>query len=283
MIKQMQNGTDMQRSTARVSVIIITLNEQENIEQCLTSIAGWSDDIHIVDSHSTDNTVLIARHFRCNIHKVEPGHWANIRQWALSHLPLKYEWIAFIDADEWLTPELKNEITEKIGSNTRKNGFSAHLRLVFLNRQLKYGERYFRKLVLLRSGTVRYVSDGDAEHRFIKGQIGELRNDLMHQDLKPFAVWVDKHNRISLRAAQRYLEEKKLPDEAVTNRRNLRKLWDKLPLGLRPFFMFFYVYILRLGFLDGVEGLIYYLHHAFWYELLVYTKVKEIESAGKKR
>ena len=133
---------NMDKNKAKVSVIIITLNEEENIEQCLQSIYGWTDDIHIADSNSTDNTVEIAKRYTDNIHIVEErsrGHWATIRQWALSTVSPKYKWILFVDADEWLTEELKNEITRKINSDPNENGFYIPFRFIFMNRCLKYG------------------------------------------------------------------------------------------------------------------------------------------------
>lgn len=285
-------GDNMDKEKAKVSVIIITLNEEENIEQCLKSIYGWSNDIHIVDSNSTDNTIEIAKKYTNNIHIVEEGHWSNIRNWALSKLPLKYEWVMSIDADEWLTEGLKNEIIQKIDSNPDEIGFYIPKRFIFLNKWLKYGEMYGTMLRLYKHNKVRYVEKGDAECTIFEGKVGILKNDMIHQDLKLFSTWIDKHNKIALRAAKRYIEikerkkellHKPSTNEAIVGRPRLQKIWDKVPLLLRPFLMFFYVYFIKLGFLDGKEGLIYHLHHAFWYQLLIYTKIKEIEIGQVKR
>ena len=269
---------NMNKKKTGVSVIVITLNEEENIEQCLKSIYGWSDDIHIVDSYSTDNTIEIAKKYTDNIHTVERGNWATIRQWALSSIHLKYEWILFVDADEWLTEDVKNEIIQKVNSNIEENAFRVPRRFIFLNKWLKHGGQWFGELRLLKHGKVRFLKDGDSESKVVEGKVGVLKNDMVHQDLKPFSAWIDKHNKISLMAAERYMEirEEKM-DEAVMRKGVLWKIRDKVPLLLRPFLMFFYVYFIKLGFLDGKEGLIYHLHHAFWYELLIYTKIREIE------
>ena len=271
-------GGNMDKKKTGVSVIVITLNEEENIEQCLKSIYGWSDDIHIVDSYSTDNTIEIAKKYTDNIHTIEKGNWATIRQWALSSIPLKYEWILFIDADEWLTEDVKNEIIQKVNSNIEENGFRVPRRFIFLNKWLKHGGQWFGELRLLKHGKVRFLKAGDGESKVVEGKVGVLKNDMVHQDLKPFSAWIDKHNKISLMAAERHMEirEEKM-DEAIMRKGVLWKIWDKVPLLLRPFLMFFYIYFIKLGFLDGKEGLIYHLHHAFWYELLIYTKIKEIE------
>jgi glycosyltransferase involved in cell wall biosynthesis len=273
-------GDNLDKEKAKVSVIIITLNEEENIEQCLQSIYGWTDDIHIADSNSIDNTAEIAKKYTENIHTVEEasrGHWATIRNWALSNIPLKYEWIIFVDADEWLTEELKDEIPQKIDSNPDEIGFYIYFRFIFLNRWLKHGQ-HRPVLRLFKHNKVRYIPDGEATRMVFEGKVGILKNDIIHQDLKPFSAWLDKHNKISSIAAKRHVETQQGKiDEAITRRPWLRKIWDQVPLLLRPFLMFFYFYFIKLGFLDGKEGLIYHLHHAFWYELLIYTKVREME------
>lgn len=271
---------------AKVSVIIITLNEEENIEQCLQSVYGWSDDIHVVDSYSTDKTTEIAKKYTNNIYNIEEGQWSYIKNWAMSNIPLKYEWILSIDADEWLTKELKNEIIQKLNSNPDENGFYARIRFIFLDKWLKHGGQDFKKLILYKRNEVRYVEKGDDDYTIFKGEAGLLKNDFIHQNLKPFSAWIDKHNKISLRAAKRYIElnegkkeyiVKTNANETIIGRLGLQKIWNSVPLPLKPFSMFFYIYFIKLGFLDGREGLIYYLHHAFWYELLIYTKIKEME------
>lgn len=266
----------MTKQKAKVSAIIITLNEEENIEQCLQSVYGWSDDIHIADSNSTDNTVEIAKKYTGNIHTVEKGHWANLRNWAMLNIRLKYEWVIFVDADEWLTKELKNEITQKTDSDIEENGFYIRRRFIFLNKWLKHGG-YGQEVRLLKHEKTRFFEAGDVVQIKVDGKVGILKNDMVHQDLKSFSTWVDKHNRISLMAAERYIEKKgKITDKFRTGSW-LGKIWNKIPLLLRPFFWFFYVYFIKLGFLDGKEGFIYYVHHEIWYPLLIYTKIKEIE------
>ena len=272
------NAIKMDKKKAEVSVIIITLNEEKNIEQCLQSVYEWTEDIHIVDSNSTDRTVELAEKYTSNIHTTEEGHWANIRNWAMSNIPLKYEWVIFVDADEWLTNELKEEIIQKIQSDIEENGFHIRRRFIFLNKWLKHGGQHGIELRLIKHKRARYIESGDGEYVKVDGKVSILKNDMIHQDLKPFSTWIDKHNRISLMAAKRYIEiNKGKLDEAITRRRRVRKIWDKVPLLLKPFLMFFYVYFVKLGFLDGKEGLIYHLHHAFWYQILIYTKIKEME------
>jgi glycosyltransferase involved in cell wall biosynthesis len=277
------------KNKAKVSVIILTLNEEKNIRQCLQSMDSWTYDIHIVDSNSTDNTVEIAKEYTTNIHMIEEGHWANIRNWAMSSIPLKYDWVMFVDADEWLTEGLKSEINQKLNSTIEENGFYIRRKFIFLNKWLRHGRMYSKVLRLFKHEKTEYTESGDVEYPKVEGKVGLLNNDMVHQDLKPFSSWVDKHNKISLRAAKRYIEikdgKKELLYKSSTNetieggdRHWVREnIWDHVPLLSRPFLMFFYTYFINLGFLDGKEGLIYHLNHAFVYELLISTQIKEIE------
>lgn len=276
---------NMDKKSEKVSVIILTLNEEENIGQCLKSIYGWSDDIYIVDSNSIDRTVEIAKKYTDNIYTIEKGHWENLRNWAISNIPLKYEWIIFVDADEWLTKELKNEITGKTNSDIEESGFYVPRRFIFLGKWLKHGRQYGKgELRLFKHKKTRYIrTPENLEAAAVDGKVGILKNNMIHQDLKPFSAWIDRHNRYSSLAAKRYIEirEGKI-DEASMSRTLLQKIWYKFPLWVRPALMFFYVYVIKLGFLDGKEGLIYHLHHALWYELLIYTKAKEMKNRRAK-
>ena len=269
---------------APVSVIVLTLNEERNIENCLKSVHGWSDDIHIVDSYSKDSTVEIAKTFTDNVHQLEEGHWANLRNWAMRNLSLKYEWLLFLDADERLTEELKREISVLLKDSPEEKGFYIKRRFVFMGRWLRHGGLYPKVLRLFRHKFTEYIADGDVEYAEVKGKVGSLKHDMIHEDQKDTSRWIEKHNKISDRAAKQYLSKKgsllrkqARGSEIEGGRRIWLKesIWEKIPLLLRPSLTFLYQYIFRLGFLDGLEGLIYHLLQAFWYRLLIYVKVKE--------
>lgn len=271
---------------AKVSVIIITLNEQENIEDCLRSVYGWSDDIIIVDSYSEDKTVNIAKKYTQNIFQIEEAHWASIRNWAMRDLPLKYQWVLFLDADERITEALKTEIHELLETSPTENGFYIRRRFIFMNKWLKHGGLYPEVLRFFRYKFAEYIADGDVEYVRVTGDVGWLKNDMLHDDKKGISRWIEKHNRISDRAAQQYLTKKSSLLKAREKGSELEggsriwvkeTVWEKIPLLLRPLSAFSYQFILRLGFLDGLEGFIYHFLQAFWYRVLIYTKVKELQ------
>jgi glycosyltransferase involved in cell wall biosynthesis len=270
---------------ASVSVVILTLNEEANIEYCLRSVHGWSDDIHVVDSFSEDSTVMLAAKYTKNIHKVKEAHWADLRNWTLKKLPLKYDWVLFLDADEWLSEDLKREIAETLSVSSKVNGFYIKRRFIFMSRWLKHGGLYPKVLRLFRCQFVEYIPAGDVEYAKVKGEVGLLKHDMIHEDRKGISKWIEKHNKISDRAAKYYMHRlgsllrKQEKDSEIEGGRRVwvkEKIWEKIPLLLRPFLLFLYYYIFRLGILDGVEGLIYHLLWAFWYRLLTYAKVREM-------
>ncbi|MHA1835128.1 MAG: glycosyltransferase family 2 protein [Candidatus Baldrarchaeia archaeon] len=275
---------------ASVSVIILTLNEEENIEECLKSVHCWSDDIYVVDSFSRDSTVDIAKRFTQNVYKTPMAHWAHIRNWALKNLPLKYEWVLFLDADERLTEEIKEEINTILKGSPKENGFYIKRRFFFLGRWLKHGGLYTNVLRLFKRNCTYYVEFGDSEYAVVKGKVGFLRNDMIHEDKKGISRWIEKHVKIAEREAKKIIEKKKIElepdrnDVEIEGKKRIRiraKIWDRIPLLLRPFLLFIYCYFIKLGFLDGKEGLIYHLFWALWYRLLVYVKVRELTLSSR--
>jgi glycosyltransferase involved in cell wall biosynthesis len=274
---------------APVTVIIITLNEERNIGDCLKSIYNWTDDIIIVDSYSEDATVEIAKKYTSKIYFVERGHWARIRNWALKNLPIKYDWVLFLDADERLTDELKNEIKELLCSDKEieEVGLYIKRRFIFLGKWLKHGGLYTPVLRLFKKDKVHYLEMGDSEYAVVEGKVGVLKNDMIHEDKKGIDEWVKKHLKIADLEANRYLNLKETVKQIIGKERESKriegglrtfikyKIFDKIPLFFKPFILFIYTYFLKLGFLDGKEGLIYHLLWAFWYRLIIYVKVKE--------
>jgi len=278
-------STERFEARAPVSVIILTLNEEANIEYCLKSVYRWSDDIQVIDSFSEDKTVRLAMKYTRSIHKVKEAHWADLRNWAMRNLPLKYDWVLFLDADERLSEELKREISEELKTSPQENGFYIKRRFIFMGRWLKYGGLYPKVLRLFRHKFAEYIPAGDVEYAKVKGKVGLLKHDMIHEDKKSISKWIEKHNKISGRAAEQYLnkkgsllKEREKGSEIEGGCRIWAKenVWEKIPLLLRPSVTFLYQYIFRLGFLDGLEGLIYHLLQAFWYRLLIYVKVREL-------
>jgi Glycosyl transferase family 2 len=256
-----------------VSVIVPVRNEARNLPRCLESLAGVGE-IYVIDSQSTDNTVEIAQSHGAKVVQFHyAGGWPKKRQWAMDTLPLAYDWILLLDADEVLTPELVEEIRHAI-QNPGVNGYSIRLQMYFLGRGLRYCDASFWKLSLLRKGRGRFecrLKDQDAsmadmeihEHVMVDGPTAELRNALVHHNVDSLSRYILKHDEYSNWEARVLLKPESAPEEMSADlfgtqaqrRRWLKRNLYRLPGS--PVLLFLYRYVFRLGFLDGVPGLIY--------------------------
>ncbi len=255
-----------------VSVIIPTRNEARHLARCLEG-ARCCSEIYVVDSQSTDTTVEIARAFDAKVVQFHyQDGWPKKRQWALDTLRFQNEWILLLDADEILTPEIADEIEQAV-RNPRFQGYRISLRLNFLGKELRFGDNGFWKSSLFRLGKGHFecrlkeqdhsMADIEVhEHVVIDGFTGKLKNSLLHYNVESLARYIAKHNEYSNWEARVWLKGEMstglAPSLFGTQAQRRRWLKTKL-LGIpgSPVLFFIYKYLLRLGFFDGVPGLIY--------------------------
>jgi glycosyltransferase involved in cell wall biosynthesis len=277
-----------------VSVIIPVRNEAANLPRCLEALRELGE-VYVIDSQSTDSTVEIARAHGAQVVQFHyQGGWPKKRQWAMDTLPLAYDWILLLDADEVLTPELILEIRQAI-QNPTVNGYYLALRIFFLGRVLRHGDAPFWKLSLFRRGKGRYecrLKDQDAsmadmevhEHVIVDGPTARLENSLIHHNVESLSHYIRKHDEYSNWEA-RVLTQKETEAEIAPSlfgtqaqrRRWLKKKIFALPGS--PVLLFLYRYLFRLGFLDGVPGLIYCSFQAVQ---MFHTKAKIYELRSRK-
>ncbi len=259
--------------TLPVSVIIPVRNEGRNLRRCLESLRG-AGEVYVIDSQSTDHSAEIAR--TCGSQVIQfyyRGGWPKKRQWALDMLPLQYQWVLLMDADEALTPALANEIKEAI-RNPTIDGYYIGLDMFFLGRRLRHCGASFYKLSLFRHGRGGFEcraqhQDGSMcdmevhEHVMVKGPTQKLKERLVHRNVESLSRYIQKHNEYSNWEAQVWRESgddgtalpARLFGSQAGRRRWIRKKFFAAPGS--PFLFTFYKYVLCLGFLDGVPGLIY--------------------------
>ena len=259
----------MKNKKCSISVIILTYNEELNLENCLKNITDWASEIFIVDSFSTDKTLEISQKYGCKISQHSFENQAQQFNWALENLEIKNEWILRLDADEYLTNKLKEEIEKEIPSSIKVNGYYIKRRTYFMGRWIKHGGYYPTWILrLFRKGKARSEKRKVDEHIVIsEGESGRLKNDFIDDNKKDLTFWIEKHNNYSSREAADVL--------AGNYGRGLKKYYYRLPLFFRPCFYFCYRYFLRFGFLDGKEGLIFHFLQGFWYRFLVDVKIYE--------
>src|SRR3989344_5533233 len=280
-----------------ISVIILTYNEELNIGNCLKSVADWANEIIIVDSFSADKTLEIAKKHTNKIAQRTFVNQAEQFNWALDNLEIKNEWILRLDADEYLTEELKSEISEIFNIRTSDvlnvskldiNGFYIKRRVYFMGRFIKYGGYYPAWFLrLFRKGKARSEERKMDEHLvLLEGKAERLKNDFIDDNKKNLSWFIQKHNNYASREADGILRTSDVLNIGTSNVQKLsgqvaRKRWLKdnfyyrLPLFCRAYLYFCYRYFIRLGFLDGKEGLIFHFLQGFWYRFLVDAKIYE--------
>src|ERR1700690_633318 len=259
--------------TLPVSVIVPVRNEARNLPRCLESLADFGE-VYVIDSQSSDDTAAVAEsHGAKVIQFCYAGGWPKKRQWAMDTLPLAYDWVLLVDADEALTPALVAEIRQAI-QNPEVDGYYIALQMYFLGRILRHGGAGFYKLSLFRRGKGRFecrLKDQDAsmadmevhEHVIVEGKSARLKNPLLHHNVESISRYIQKHDEYANWDARVWLageaNSRELPPSPfgsqAQRRRWLRKKVFTLPGS--SLLLFIYRYFFRLGFLDGVPGLIY--------------------------
>lgn len=277
----------------RISAVILTFNEAKHIERCIRSLAGVVDQLVVVDSGSTDATVDICRRFGADV-LVNP--WRNYStqfNWALDHAPLAGEWCLRIDADEYLTEELRATLLTQVKHGTVSRavtGLYVNRVMVFMGRALRWGGcRRLPMMRLFRTGVGRCEERWMDEHiALVHGTTLLLRGNLVDENLNNIGWWVTKHNGYATREAidllnirygfgrQTTRESIGLRTQAGRKRFLKEVVYSRLPSGLRSAVYFLYRYVCLLGVLDGRAGLVFHFMQGFWYRFLVDLKVDEI-------
>jgi glycosyltransferase involved in cell wall biosynthesis len=278
-----------------LSVIILTKNEAANLPTCLTSLQALDADIYIIDSGSTDTTVQIAQEFGCQIFEHSFENHAQQLNWALEKLPICTPWIARMDADERMMPELTEELLRVLPNAPEEvNGYQVKRRVFFLGRWIRHGGYYPTWLLRIwRTGYGTCEQLWMDEHIVLsKGKIANLSHDIIDENHKGLTFWTEKHNRYADQEAKNLLNlglgkssDKLLESDNFSQAKQRRwvkkNLYTRSPLFLRAFIYWLLRYTVGLGFLDGTPGLVFHFLQGFWYRFLVDTKIYEFQSQAK--
>jgi glycosyltransferase involved in cell wall biosynthesis len=277
-----------------VSLIVPIRNEADNLARCLQSVS-WADEIFVVDSQSTDDSIAIAQEHGAQVVQFQfNGTWPKKKNWALENLPFRNEWIFILDADEVLPAEAREEFTRVIANAGETAGYWINRRFMFMGRWLRHSYYPNWNLRLFRHSLGRYEKLTDAntrsgdnevhEHVIVQGPTGRLRSEMDHYAFPSVEVFVEKHNRYSNWEA-RVSADRRLTGSAaqirsgpVGRRRKLKLLSQHLPC--RPLLRFLYIYIWQKGFLDGREGYYFARLHAM-YEFLSVAKTYELTKPAR--
>jgi glycosyltransferase involved in cell wall biosynthesis len=272
---------------SNIEIVIPTKNERVNLPHALASVMGWADAVHVVDSESTDDTREIAAAAGANV-VVRPWlGYAKQKNWALDNLPIKADWVFILDADEAILPELRDEllaIARRPVGEVEESGFHINRYFVFLGKRIRHCGYYPSwNLRFFKRGRARYEEREVHEHMLVDGPTGYLSGHMEHNDRRGLEAYMAKHNVYSTLEAREIVRSERgegggdlrptLSGGPLERRRWFKVvLYPKLPL--KWLFRFVYMYVLKLGFLDGVAGFRFCMFISA-YEMLIGLKIVE--------
>lgn len=269
-----------------LSVVILTFNSSKTIAATVRSAARLSDDVHVVDSFSQDDTREIARALGAHVTEHAFEDYGRQRNWAIENLPLAHPWELHLDADERLSADLEQELKalQRTGFPEDIDGYHIPRLVHFHGRPLRHGGMYpIWHMRLFRHGRGRCELRNYDQHFHVDGTTARLSAPMIDDIRMPLGEWTERHNRWADAEVRQFLGENddqslvqaRRDGSPIERQRANRALYDRAPLLLRPFLLFFYRYVLRLGFLDGRNGLIFYVLQSFWFRFLIDAKVYE--------
>lgn len=277
-----------------LSILILTGNEEKNIEKCLKSLAPLGANVFIVDSQSTDRTVEIARGLGATVFTRAWTTYADQLNWGLENVGISTPWTMRMDADEEMTPDLVVAIQHFMQTAPSDvSGLYIRRRVYFMGRWIKHGGYYPTWLLrVFRTGQGVCETLFMDEHIVLReGRAISVKADIIDKNNKDLTFWTNKHNSYASREVLDILNKEKASlsgtaqtgvlSGSVLGQQDSAKRWAKdnlylrSPLFVRPFLYFIYRYFLKLGFLDGTQGLIFHFLQAFWYRFLVDAKLYE--------
>lgn len=274
-----------------IAAVILTFNEEKHIMRCIESINSLTDKIYVVDSYSTDKTVEIATKLGANVYQNRWINYSNQFNWALRNCPISAEWIWRIDADEFIeNPENIDFLKSLYDLDEAICGVYIKKKMVFMRQALMHGGWYpVWHLKIWRKGKGFCENRWMDEHiKLTEGKTVNIGLVQVDENLNNLSWWTQKHNGYATREmidmlnSQFQINVRHSVSPNIFGTDEQRKRWLKLkylhlPLFFRPFLYFLYRYLIRLGFLDGMSGLVWHVLQGFWYRCLVDAKIYELK------
>lgn len=250
-----------------LSVYMITFNNSATVAKALESVAGWADEVIVVDSHSPDGTADIASKYTGQVLQFDTTDMREKYQYAQDQC--RNRWVLFIDADEWLTDAFRKEAEEILGSGSQEDGYMADRRNIYLGREIRHGGWYPDREIRLYRKDRGGWQGGIHARVHVNGKVGHMRNHYLHS---PYADTAHQ-----LRTIDRY-SEAYARDLITAGRR-----FHLANMILRPVYRFFRDYIFKMGFLDGIPGIII-MASTMYYVFMKQARLWEMEKDhGRKK
>jgi len=277
-------------SIGKIAAIILTRDEEVHIERALSSLKGKVDQVHVIDSLSTDQTITKAESAGAITHQHPWVSYTDQVNWALSVLPHDIDWVLRLDADEYLHAEadIKEELLRLTQHDSDLSGVLCLRSMVFMGHQLRFGGMGKKPVLrLFKKAKAKCADRLVDEHMMVEGNIQSSQIELIDHCLKGIGFWIEKHNKYARLEAEEYhrnldhRSESVVGSDAVQAQFRKRGLYYSLPSFLRPLAYFTLRYLVLGGFLDGRVGFYYSFLQAYWYRSLVEINIREKRDQSK--
>ena len=269
-----------------LSIIILTYNEQKHIRRCIQNVQEIAEEIFVVDSFSSDETLSIAKELEAKIYQNKwPNNHSKQMNWAIENCNIRTKWVMRLDADEILDEILVEEIKNQLSKDSDFTGYFLNRGHIFLGKKIFHGGNYPIRLLRIWKHGFGYCEDKLMDEHIVLTKDSYrtklLKGTFWDHNLNNITWWINKHNIYSTKEAIMQLQNKyaKPKENSKNNFKRFIKyaVYEKLPKSIRASFYFIYRYFIRLGFLDGYQGLVWNFLQGFWYRFLVDVKAYEIE------
>lgn len=271
-----------------IAAIILTLNEADDLPKCLDSL-DWTDQNFVLDSGSTDDTCEIASSMGAIVYKNKFKGFGQQRCWAIDNIPVKSDWILFIDADEVCTPKFASAVLDAIrNSKDDTAGFYCCWKLMLYGNWLKFSDSFPRwQFRILKKGKARYRDAGHAmKESDVQGKLGYIKEPYLHYAFsKGWTFWFNRHNKYSTLEAKERLQTNFKPKDMLSKDQSIRKeaikqYMSKIPGW--PILRFIHSFLFKGGILEGIPGLLYSVNISI-YEYMIQLKMLESKLVSKKK
>jgi glycosyltransferase involved in cell wall biosynthesis len=279
----------------RPTVILLSFNSEDTLGATLSRAREVSDEIFVIDSFSSDGTIALAESFGAKVVSHAFENYGAQRNWGIDNLPITGKWQLHLDADEVMDAELVAAI-QSLPDEPEHAGYFVPRYVKFLGRVLLHGGMSPTwHLRLFRTGVGRCEDRKYDQHYLLverdgmaPGTTGKLPGVMIDDIAMSLSEWTARHNRWAdgevaeidaKHEAGRLIANPK--GNPAQRKRALREKYNKLPLFVRPFALFGYRFIFKLGFLDGTEGFIFWVLQTFWFRFLIDAKIWEKRNLPK--
>jgi glycosyltransferase involved in cell wall biosynthesis len=271
-----------------IAAIILTLNEADDLPKCLDSL-DWTDQKFVLDSGSTDDTCEIASSMGAIVYKNEFKGFGQQRCWAIDNIPVKSNWILFIDADEVCTPKFASAVLDAIrNSKDDTAGFYCCWKLMLYGKWLKFSDSFPRwQFRILKKGKARYRDAGHAmKESDVQGKLEYIKEPYLHYAFsKGWTFWFNRHNKYSTLEAKERLQANFKPQDMLSKDQSIRKeaikqYMPKIPGW--PILRFIHSFFFKGGIFEGIPGLLYSVNISI-YEYMIQLKMLESKLVSPKK